>query len=73
MRALYAAAALMLGSLVPPRSAVAQTIELKFGHVGSPGSLFDLSANEFAKKVKEKTGGKVAIQVYGASPATTPS
>ena len=42
MRALYAAAALMLGSIVLPRAAVAQTIELKLGHVGSPGSLFDL-------------------------------
>ena len=67
MRALYAAAALMLGSIVLPRAAVAQTIELKLGHVGSPGSLFDLSSIEFAKRVKEKTGGKVVIQVYGAS------
>jgi len=67
MRALYAAAALMLGSIVLPRAAVAQTIELKLGHVGSPGSLFDLSSIEFAKRVKEKTGGKVILQVYGAS------
>jgi len=67
MRALYAAAALMLGSIVLPQAAVAQTVELKLGHVGSPGSLFDLSSIEFAKRVKEKTGGKVVIQVYGAS------
>jgi TRAP-type transport system periplasmic protein len=67
MRALYAAAALMLGSIVLSHAAVAQTIELKLGHVGSPGSLFDLSSLEFAKRVKEKTGGKVVIQVYGAS------
>jgi len=67
MRALYAAAALMLGSIVLPHAAVAQTVELKLGHVGSPGSLFDLSSIEFAKRVKEKTGGKVVIQVYGAS------
>ena len=67
MRALYAAAALMLGSIVLPQAAVAQTVELKLGHVGSPGSLFDLSSIEFAKRVKEKTGGKVILQVYGAS------
>src|SRR2546426_2529800 len=67
MRALYAAAALMLGSIVLPHAAVAQTVELKLGHVGSPGSLFDLSSIEFAKRVKEKTGGKVVILVYGAS------
>src|SRR5205823_14556808 len=67
MRALYAAAALMMGSLVLPRAAVAETVELKLGHVGSPGSIFDLSSLEFAKRVKEKTAGKVVIQVYGAS------
>ena len=67
MRALYAAAALMLGSIVLPQAAVAQTVALKLGHVGSPGSLFDLSSIEFAKRVKEKTGGKVILQVYGAS------
>src|SRR3954471_20985951 len=65
MRSLFASAAAILGLLAAPVSA--QTTELKFGHVGSPGSLFDLSATEFAKRVKEKTGGKVVIQVYGAS------
>src|SRR3989454_5837800 len=67
MRALYAAAMFTLCTLLLPRAAGAQTVELKLGHVGSPGSLFDLSATEFAKRVKEKTGGKVVIQVYGAS------
>ena len=67
MRALYAAAMFTLCTLLLPRAAGAQTVVLKLGHVGSPGSLFDLSATEFAKRVKEKTGGKVVIQVYGAS------
>jgi TRAP-type transport system periplasmic protein len=61
------AALVALGSLAVPRAAVAQPIELKFGHVGSPGSLFDVSANEFARRVKEKTSGKVSIQVFGSS------
>ena len=65
MRVFLASAAVILGMLVAP--ARAQTTELKFGHVGSPGSLFDVSAAEFAKRVKEKTGGKVVIQVYGSS------
>jgi TRAP-type C4-dicarboxylate transport system substrate-binding protein len=65
MRALLASAAVILGMLAGP--ARAQVTELKFGHVGSPGSLFDVSATEFAKRVKEKTGGKVVIQVYGSS------
>ena len=34
-------------------AAAAQPLELKLGHVGSPGSLFDLSAQEFAKRVQQ--------------------
>jgi len=67
MRPLLAAAALTLVTLASPPAALAQPVELKLGHVGSPGSLFDLSSNEFARRVKEKTGGKVVIQIYGSS------
>lgn len=42
-------------------------IELKFGHVGGPGSLYDLSANEFARRVNERLGGRVEVAVFGAS------
>src|SRR3954466_16399098 len=48
-------------------AAAAQPLELKLGHVGSPGSLFDLSAQEFAKRVKQKLGGKGVVQLYGSS------
>src|SRR3954465_1227450 len=67
MRPLLAAAALTLVTLASSPAALAQPVELKFGHVGSPGSLFDLSSNEFARRVKEKTGGKGVIQIYGSS------
>jgi len=50
---------------VTPSSA--QEVELKFGHVGAPGSLFALSAEEFAKRVNEQMAGKVKISVFGAS------
>ena len=46
--------------------AVAQT-EIKFGHVGEPGSLFEASANEFAKKANAKLGNKAKVVVYGSS------
>ncbi|MEO8566104.1 MAG: TRAP transporter substrate-binding protein [Betaproteobacteria bacterium] len=42
-------------------------LELKFGHVGEPGSLFDVSATEFAKRANAKLGGKATIVVYGSS------
>ena len=42
-------------------------LELKFGHVGEPGSLFDVSATEFAKRANAKLSGKATIVVYGSS------
>ena len=46
--------------------ASAQT-ELKFGHVGEPGSLIGASADEFARRANAKLGGKYKIVVYGSS------
>jgi tripartite ATP-independent transporter DctP family solute receptor len=42
-------------------------MEIKFGHVGNPGSLFDLSANEFARIANAKLGSKAKVVVYGSS------
>ncbi len=42
-------------------------LELKFGHVGDPGSLFELSANEFAKRANAKLAGKATVVVFGSS------
>ena len=47
-------------------SAQAQT-ELKFGHVGEPGSLFELSAKEFAKRANEKLGDDYEVVTFGSS------
>ena len=47
-------------------SAVAQT-EIKFGHVGAPGSLFAQSAEIFAKAANAKLGDKAKVVVYGSS------
>jgi TRAP-type transport system periplasmic protein len=47
-------------------SALAQ-VELKLGHVGEPGSLFQQSADEYAKRVNAKLAGKVKIVTYGSS------
>ena len=42
-------------------------LELKFGHIGAPGSLFDVSANEFARRANARLAGKATIVVYGSS------
>lgn len=47
-------------------SAAAQT-EIKFGHVGEPGSLFDRSAQEFARRANAKLGAKAKVVAYGSS------
>jgi len=44
-----------------------EVIELKFGHVGAPGSLYDLSVNEFARRVNERLAGRVSVTVFGSS------
>jgi len=40
---------------------------LKFGHVGKPGSLFEASVEEFAKRANENLAGKAEVQVFGSS------
>lgn len=60
---LCAVAALSMLASAPAR---AQT-ELKLGHVGEPGSLFQISADEYARRVNEKLAGKVKIVTYGSS------
>lgn len=47
--------------------AFAQVVELKLGHVGEPGSLFQLSADEYAKRVNAKLAGKVKVVTFGSS------
>jgi tripartite ATP-independent transporter DctP family solute receptor len=63
-RAAFAAVAACVALVVTP--AVAQT-EIKLGHVGEPGSLFQKSADEFAKRANAKLAGKAKVIVYGSS------
>jgi tripartite ATP-independent transporter DctP family solute receptor len=67
MRTLIAAfAAILFGGIA---GAEAQT-EIKFGHVGNPGSLFEASANEFAERANarlEEQGLDYRVVVFGSS------
>lgn len=47
--------------------ASAQAVEIKLGHVGAPGSLFAMSADEFAKRANAKLGNKAKVTVFGSS------
>ena len=57
----YAAATLLSAA-----TATAQT-EIKFGHVGAPGSLFAQSADLYAARVNAKLGAKAKVVIYGSS------
>jgi tripartite ATP-independent transporter DctP family solute receptor len=67
MRKLIAAfATILFGGMA---AAEAQT-ELKFGHVGNPGSLFEASANEFAERANaklEEQGLDYKVVAFGSS------
>jgi tripartite ATP-independent transporter DctP family solute receptor len=65
MKHLFRLFGLALG-LAWAASAEAQT-ELKFGHVGEPGSLFEASANEFAKRANEKLPPEYKVVTFGSS------
>jgi tripartite ATP-independent transporter DctP family solute receptor len=53
-------------ALLTAAPAFAQT-EIKFGHVGEPGSLFAASAEEFARRANARLGDKAKVVVYGSS------
>lgn len=42
-------------------------LDLRLGHVASPGSLTALSADEFARRANERLGGLGQVTVYGSS------
>jgi tripartite ATP-independent transporter DctP family solute receptor len=61
---LAALGALALFAMTAP--AIAQ-LEIKLGHVGEPGSLFQKSADEFARRANAKLGDKAKVVTYGSS------
>jgi len=42
-------------------------VEVKFGHVGKPGSLFSASVDHFAKLANKRLGSKGKVTVFGSS------
>ena len=62
--ALLLAAVTLLAGCGPDASAPR---ELKFGHVGEPGSLFALSADEFARRANERLPEGWEVVTFGSS------
>lgn len=62
IRSLLAALTLSLAA-----TPVLAQMELKFGHVGAPGSLFAASAEHFAEVANAKLGDQATVVVFGSS------
>jgi tripartite ATP-independent transporter DctP family solute receptor len=59
-------ASILVAGALAAGAAGAET-EIKLGHVGEPGSLFDRSSQEFARVANAKLNGKAKVVVYGSS------
>src|SRR3990172_2579713 len=44
-----------------------QATTIRFGHVGFPGSLFDMVAQEYAGRVNAELKGRVEVKVFHSS------
>jgi len=59
-------AVLSLG-LWPAAAQAQQPVTIRLGHVGFPGSLFDITSNKFAADVNAALKGKVEVKVFHSS------
>jgi TRAP-type transport system periplasmic protein len=50
-----------------PAAAAAQPVTIRLGHVGFPGSLFEIAGNKFAQDVNQALKGKVEVRVFHSS------
>ena len=64
--ALIAGAILAMG-LWPASAGAQKAVTIRLGHVGFPGSIFDIVSNKFAKDVNEALKGKVEVKVFHSS------
>jgi TRAP-type transport system periplasmic protein len=53
--------------LWPAAAGAQQPVTIRLGHVGFPGSLFDITGNKFAEDVNQALKGKVEVRVFHSS------
>ncbi|MBI2296025.1 MAG: TRAP transporter substrate-binding protein [Betaproteobacteria bacterium] len=53
--------------LWPVAAGAQQPVTIRLGHVGFPGSIFDIMSNKFAKDVNEALKGRVEVKVFHSS------
>ena len=67
MKKLVIAIAFFGLGLSPLRAFAQQPVAVRLGHVGSPGSLFAITTDEFAKRANTELKGKLEIKVFHSS------
>jgi tripartite ATP-independent transporter DctP family solute receptor len=53
--------------LWPAAAGAQQPVTIRLGHVGFPGSIFDIVSNRFARDVNEALKGRVEVRVFHSS------
>ena len=53
--------------LWPAAAGAQQPVTIRLGHVGFPGSLFDITGNKFAQEVNQALKGRVEVRVFHSS------
>ena len=59
--------ALLTVALWPAAAVGQKAVTIRLGHVGLPGSIFDITANKFAADVNAALAGKVEVKVFHSS------
>src|SRR5262245_63338007 len=54
-------------ALWPAAADAQKVVTIRLGHVGFPGSIFDIVSNKFAKDVNEALKGRVEVKVFHSS------
>src|ERR671918_1164933 len=66
-RFLMLACAVAAAGVWPAAARAQQPVTIRLGHVGFPGSLFDITGQKFAQDVNQALKGKVEVRVFHSS------
>jgi len=67
MKSMHKLSIALLFALFAGAVSAQQPVTIRLGHVGFPGSLFDISANRFAQDVNKALKGRVEVRVFHSS------
>jgi tripartite ATP-independent transporter DctP family solute receptor len=57
----------LLGAILVVKPALGDATTIRLGHIGFPGSLFDIAAQEYARRVNVELAGRFEVKVFHSS------